>query len=150
MTRTARGAQLEVARIQSEINRLFETLLRLREGEEQVGSWVPAVDCNETEDMLVVEAEVPGVDPESLVVEAESGTLYLRGTRRPPAAREAPQNQVLQDEREYGAFERVIPLITPVNTRNATCRLVDGVLRVEFPRVPNRRGEPVPIPIARG
>ncbi len=144
-----KGAQLEVARIQSEINRLFETLLRLREGEEAVGSWAPAVDMSETETHLIVEAEVPGVDPESLEISAESGNLSLRGVRRPPEARAVEGAEILHDEREYGPFERIVPLTTAVNTRAAVAHVVQGVVHIEFPRVPNRRGQAVLIPIER-
>ena len=35
----------------------------------------------------------------------------------------------------------------PINTHQARAELKDGVLRVTFPKVPNRRGEEVAIPI---
>jgi HSP20 family protein len=149
MIRKARGAHLEVARIQSEVNRLFETLLRLREGEDDKGGWAPAVDVSETPTHLVLEAELPGVDPESVDIRAESGDLIVRGVRPPPEARLVEGAEVLHDEHEYGAFERIVPLSTAVNTRAATARLHQGVLRVEFPRVANRRGQAVPIVLER-
>lgn len=144
-----RGAQLEVARIQSEINRLFEMLLRLRDGQEASGSWGPAVDISESPTHLVVEAEVPGVDPDSIEMFAESGNLILRGRRSHPPERRMEGTEVLHDEREYGTFERVLQLTAPVNSRAAVGRLDKGVLKIEFPRVPNRRGEPVPIQLLR-
>ena len=144
-----RGAQLEVARIQSEINRLFETLLRLREGDEAAGSWTPPVDISESETHLVVEAEIPGVDPDSIQIHAEHGNLYLSGRRPMPGVRVQEGAEVLHDEREFGPFERTVPLSSAVNTRAATARFEQGVLRVEFPRVPNRRGEAVQIPLER-
>lgn len=150
MTRRPRGAHLEVARIQSEINRLFETLLRLRDGEEEAGAWAPPVDVSETPTHLIVEAELPGVDPATIELRAEAGNLTVRGVRRPPSARLAEGAEVLHDEREYGVFERVVPLTSAVNTRAASARLGQGVLRIEFPRVPNRRGQVVPIPLERG
>ena len=142
------AAHLEVARIQSEVNRLFEALLRLREGERSpVSGWSPAVDVAESATHLVVEAEVPGVDPESLEVITRGGELVLRGRRDPSALRLADGAEVLHDEREYGLFERTIPLGTAVNTRQARARLDRGVLRVELPKVENRRGEAVRIPV---
>lgn len=150
MTRKTRGAQLEVARIQSEINRLFETLLRLREGDEAVGAWGPAVDMSETETHVVIEAELPGVDPDSLEISAENGNLCLRGERRPGPARARERVSVLHDEREFGAFERLVPLSTAVNPRDAKALLENGVLRLVLPRVPNRRGQAVVIPFERG
>ncbi len=142
-------AQLEVARIQSEVNRLFDALLRLREGEHSLsGGWSPPVDVAESGTHLVVEAEVPGVDPESIEVVTRGGELMLRGRRDPSSARLQDGAEILHDEREYGLFERVIPLGTAVNTRQARARLDRGVLRIELPKVQNRRGEAVRIPVS--
>lgn len=149
MTRRSRGAALEVARIQSEVNRLFETLLRLREGDETSGGWAPAVDMSETGQQVVVEAELPGVDPDTLQISIENAHVVLRGLRPPGAARGRDGVSVLHDEREFGTFERQVPLTTAVNSREAQATLSAGVLRIVLPRVPNRRGQAVPIPFER-
>ncbi|MDQ7088530.1 MAG: hypothetical protein Q9Q13_12060 [Acidobacteriota bacterium] len=91
MKQKLQSAQLEVARIQSEINRLFETLLRLRDGGASVGAWSPAVDVAETAEELRVEVELPGVEP--LVVEGFSP----RGA--PARAGRSPFQPVAQDPR---------------------------------------------------
>ncbi len=140
------GMPLEVARIQTEINRLFDALERLQRGEGS-GSWSPPVDVREGESGVIVEFDLPGVEPESLELLAESGSLVLRGVRVPPAARLEAGARVLVDEFAYGPFERVVPVGAAVNTRAARARLVGGVLTIEFPRVSNRRGEAVPITI---
>jgi len=51
-------------------------------------------------------------------------------------------------ERGFGKFKRVVHISSPVNTHKAMTTLSEGVLKVTFPRVPNRRGEEVPIKIA--
>jgi len=135
------GAQLEVARIQSEINRMFESLLRLRSGGTEEGTWMPAVDMMESPSHLVIEAEVPGVDPASVEVVAEGGNLVLTGERRLSSARAGDGAEVLHDEREYGRFLVAVPLATAVNTHEARATLAQGLLRIEMPKVPNRRGQ---------
>ena len=50
-------------------------------------------------------------------------------------------------ERAFGSFRRAIQLGVPVNTRQAQAELSDGLLRIRFPKVPNRRGEEVPIEV---
>ncbi len=146
-----RGAQLEVARIQSEINRLFETLLRLRDGEGASSeTWSPSVDVAECSDHLLVEIEVPGIDPETLELASRSDQLIVRGCRQGALQARGVSAEVIHDEREFGAFERSIALPVPVNTHKADARLEAGVLTVTFPKVPNRRGEAVPIPIKKG
>ena len=57
------GPYLEVARIQSEMNKLFNALLEMREagGESSVNSWIPSVDVIQNSDGLVVRCDLPGV-----------------------------------------------------------------------------------------
>ncbi|GAB4226420.1 MAG: Hsp20/alpha crystallin family protein [Acidobacteriota bacterium] len=145
----SRSLHLEVARIQSEINRLFELLGRLRAGEIPAGDgeWSPPVDVAESETELLVEIELPGVDPDQLTLTTESGQLVVRGMREASAARLEPGASVLHDERGAGRFERAIPLSVAVNPHKAEAVLERGVLAVRLPRVPNRRGAPVAIPV---
>ena len=140
------GPFLEVARIQSEINRLFESLLDLGDAGESDSAWIPNVDVLERPDRLVVRIELPGVDPANLSVTVHGGDLILRGEKRKP--RPDSDGEVHLAERSFGRFRRSIHLGVPVNTRQADARLADGLLRIEFPKVPNRRGEEVPIEAA--
>lgn len=144
------GLHLEVARIQSEINRLFEHLLGLRDGATVPGAgggWVPPVDVAEAGDVLIVEAELPGVDAATLEVFAQEGNLVLRGRRDPCPLRETEDARVLHDERETGPFERAVSLGVPVNPHKAEAVFASGVLTIRLPRVPNRRGAAVPIAV---
>jgi HSP20 family molecular chaperone IbpA len=72
------GHLMEVARIQSEINRLFDNLLDLGKNEE-VGTWNPNVDIVETESSLLLKVELPGVRAGELQLAVHGGNLILRG-----------------------------------------------------------------------
>jgi HSP20 family protein len=149
MTVKGRGTQLEVARIQSEINRLFETLLRLRGGDAGTAEpgWSPGVDVAESDENLIVEVDLPGVDPRSVEVMAENGHLNLQGRREPPVEADPEHSEVLHDERDTGGFQLSIPLYAAVNTHKAIATFQLGVFRVILPKVPNRRGAPVAIAV---
>jgi HSP20 family protein len=146
------GPYLEFVRIQTEMNKLFENLQELREpiaGAESTGTgWVPNVDVCECADELVVEAEMPGVDPKSLLIQIGDGNLTLAGTK--PRTSEPSGATVHRKDRTFGAFRRVIPLSTAINTHKAVARLEKGILSIRFPRVPNKRGEAVTIPVQQG
>jgi HSP20 family protein len=134
---------MEAARIQSEINRLFDNLLDLDGGKH--GAWLPNADIVETEDTLVVNIELPGVRAESLTLSVLAGNVILRGEKqRPGVSAEAHSHTA---ERQYGPFRRSIHLGVPVNTRQARALLQNGLLRLTFPKVPNRRGEEVPVEV---
>jgi HSP20 family protein len=138
------GSMLEVARIQSEINRLFDNLLVLDGGREG-GSWMPIADIVESDDALVVTIELPGVLASNLKIATHGGDVILTGEKIRPALDEPVRAQVA--ERAYGRFRRVVHLGVPVNTHKAEAVLADGTLRIKFPKVPNRRGEEVAIKV---
>ena len=135
---------MEAARIQSEINRLFDNLLDL-DGGEKGGAWLPNADILETADSLVVKVELPGVEPADLSLTVNSGNLVVRGEKHRPVTDDSARCE--QTERQFGPFRRVIHLGVPVNTRQATAVLTNGLLRLSFPKVPNRRGEDVRIEV---
>jgi HSP20 family protein len=139
------GPFLEVARIQSEINRLFENLLDLGNAEDHDSAWIPNVDIQETPERLVVRIELPGVEPGDLALSVHGGNLIIQGEKREPDT--GLTGRVHLEERAFGRFRRSIHLGVPVNTRQAEAILSDGLLRIAFPKVPNRRGEQVPIEV---
>ncbi len=139
------GPFLEVARIQSEINRLFDNLLHLDAPGREAGSWIPNADVLETEHDVVVKVELPGVSAADLEVSVHGGNVILRGDK---ARAEVPDEARYHlAERAFGRFRRVIPLGVPVNTHRAEAVFADGCLKIRFPKVPNRRGEEVRIEV---
>jgi len=139
------GPLLEVARIQSEINRLFDNLLDLDGGAKDGGAWIPITDVIETEDALIVKVELPGVDAGDLELSAHGGNVILRGDKRRMDL-DRPAKFHLA-ERAFGRFRRVINLGVPVNTHHAEAVLAEGFLKIRFPKVANRRGEAVRIEV---
>jgi HSP20 family protein len=139
------GSMLEVARIQSEINRLFDNLLDLDSGGKESGSWIPIADIVESDEALLVTVELPGVSAEDLVISTHGGDVILTGEKTRPAMDGQVRSHVA--ERAFGRFRRVIDLGAPVNTHKAEAVLTDGTLRIRFPKVSNRRGEEVTIQV---
>jgi HSP20 family protein len=139
------GPLMEVARIQSEINRLFDNLLDLGSENTPGGTWMPNADILETREQLIVRVELPGVDPDKLSLSVHGGNVIIRGEKTPPERDTGATFHAA--ERAYGPFRRVIHLGVPVNTRQAMAALNNGLLRISFPKVPNRRGEEVPIEV---
>jgi len=136
------GPFAEISRIQSEINRLFDNLLELRQskGEGGGGEWLPSADVYETDKELVVKFEIPGVAGKDVTMSVEGNRLIVRGEKHRPENGAKNGGRYHCMERGYGRFKRVVHISSPVNTREAQAYLVDGVLEVTFPKVPNRRG----------
>jgi HSP20 family protein len=139
------GPMLEIARIQSEINRIFDNLLRVDAEGGDAGGWIPLVDIHENEEVLTVSVELPGVAAADLSVTTHGGDVILTGEKRRPSVGSPARFHVA--ERAFGRFRRVIHLGVPVNTHRAEAVFAAGTLRLKFPKVANRRGEEVAIKV---
>ena len=139
------GSFMEAARIQSEINRLFDNLLDLDSENKSGGAWIPNADILETDDFLILKVELPGVQCDALSLSVHGGNLVIEGKKSRPGLDQGAHFH--SAERQYGGFRRVITLTVPVNTRQAQAELENGLLRLTFPKVPNRRGEVVQIEV---
>jgi HSP20 family protein len=93
---------------------------------------VPDVDVEETKDAIVVRAELPGLNPDDVTVEATPTQLTLRGEKR--EEREEQQGTLHRVERRYGAFLRRIDLPCEVDPNPSDARFRNGVLRVRLPK----------------
>lgn len=123
----------DVMGIQDRVNRLFEDfLVRGRDEGIEAGTWTPAVDIYETDEELVVKAELPGVEKDRIGVEVRSGVLTLRGERTAEAeVREENRHRV---ERSYGSFVRSFTLPVSVDEDKVSAKLSGGVLEVHLPK----------------
>jgi HSP20 family protein len=138
---------MELARVQSEINRLFDNLLEMRTAGPQAvaGKWIPNADVLETRDEMVVRFELPGIDGASIRLAVAGANLVISGSKPAPASH--PRARIHSSERGQGEFRRLIHLSVSINPNRATAELRDGLLTVVLPKVANRRGEEVTIAV---
>jgi len=119
--------------LQSQVNRLFEeTFHRGRSAQGDLASWAPAVDIYETENELVVKADLPEVQEKDLDIRVENNTLTIRGERN--FTREVNEENYLRVERAYGTFTRSFSLPNTVNTEGIQADYQNGVLTVKMPK----------------
>jgi len=128
---------LGLTRMRDEMDRWFEDLLPARRGAEQPGLRLPAVDVMETDEAVVVKAELPGVDKKDLNVEVLSDSVSI--SAQTTAETETKEETYYRRERRWGAFERIVPLPAEVKPADAKARMKDGLLEVTLPKA-----QPVP------
>jgi HSP20 family protein len=122
----------ELKNLQVQLHRLFEPFGRSGEDEDLVaGNWVPPVDVAETQDRILVRAELPGVKQEEIQIEFENGLLTIRGERRLEKQDGVTFHRV---ERTYGSFSRSFTLPRTVDAEKISAAYRDGVLEVEVPK----------------
>ena len=68
--------------LQEQVNRLFESSFPRRADNSALTTWAPAVDIFETENELVVKADLPDVNEKDIDVRVENNTLTVRGERK--------------------------------------------------------------------
>jgi HSP20 family protein len=94
--------------------------------------WAPPVDIFETENELVLKADLPEVDLNDIDIKVENGTLAIKGERK------FEQNQDHKGfhriERSYGSFVRYFSLTDAVDTDNVRADYKHGVLTVTLPK----------------
>src|SRR5580658_4475580 len=111
---------------QDSINRL------LSEDGIQARPWSPAVDIVETENELVLKADVPGVELKDIDIQLENGTLTVKGERK--LEKEEKNKGFHRMERSYGSFVRIFTVPDTVDAEHVKAAYEAGVLTITFPR----------------
>ena len=108
--------------LQEQVNRLFEnTFTHDRSGQADLATWAPSVDIYETENELVVKADIrSGV----------TNTLTIRGDRK--FEKDVNEDNYLRIERAYGSFTRSFTLPNTVNAEGIRADYHNGVLTVRM------------------
>jgi HSP20 family protein len=117
--------------LQDEVNRLFEdNNARDRSGHADLAMWAPAVDIYETENELVVKAELPDLQEKDIDVRITNNTLTIRGERK--FEKDVKEENYLRIERAYGAFMRSFSLPNSVSSENIRADYRNGVLTLHM------------------
>jgi len=131
--------------IREKMNRLFEEAVTSRGEEKDLvsSSWTPSVDIFETEQELVLSAEVPGIDEKDIEIKIEDNTLTLRGERN--FEKETKEDNYHRIERAYGSFFRSFSLPLYVNQDTIKAEHRNGVLKIVMPKKPELKPRQVKI-----
>jgi HSP20 family protein len=110
---------------QDSINRLFSDQTTTR-------PWAPAVDILETENELVLKADVPGVEMKDIDIQLENGTLTIKGERK--FEKDENNKGFHRLERSYGSFVRYFTVPDTVDPEKVKAEYSNGVLTVSLPK----------------
>ena len=92
----------------------------------------PALDMYETDEAVVVKADVAGVNPDDIEITVLGDTLRLKGEVK--AEQETQGKDYLYRERSYGEFVRVVSLPSNVLSDKATAEFENGTLTLTLPK----------------
>ncbi len=134
MTRYTIHQRPDLTNIQTQLHRIFEPFARFASHEDEdlvSGTWVPPVDVAETQEKILVRAEVPGMKQEDIQIEFENGLLTIRGERKLEKAEGVTWHRV---ERVYGNFSRSFTLPRTVDAEKIAASYRDGILEIDVPK----------------
>ena len=122
----------------SKLDKTFEEMFRSRLMSPMFTSsertWSPQMDIYETQDEIIIQAEIAGVDKENLEVEISSKAVRIYGKRNEiPLIDHATYRLA---EIQYGKFERILFLPTPIDTEVVTSSYSNGFLRIRLSKLP--------------
>lgn len=104
-------------------------------------TWTPAIELQQTDDAVMLRAELPGIDAKDLDVQVSRTGVAIAGEYRSETKTEA--NQSFRSEFRYGSFRRVVALPVEVQNDQVTADFTNGILTLTLPKVTAIRPEVV-------
>lgn len=106
----------------------------------------PPLDVVETAQGLEVVIDLPGVPASSLEIVLAENVLVIAGEKLPAVCEHADAGFHIA-ERGFGRFRRAVRIEGAYDGGRAAATLARGELRVVLPRIEERRGAPIRIPV---
>ena len=147
-----RRGDLSLTRLRDEVDALFDRFLhepwgpRILESLPARLGMAPRIDLTEDEDQVILEVELPGVEPDDVQISVTARTLTISGNKKPPSG-EAKRLRHYA-ERQFGDFHRHVELPGSIDAERVNAVFTNGVLVVTLAKRPEDK--PKPITISQG
>ena len=135
----------QVEKLRRDMDRMFERLW----GEFGLSSLptavreFPAIDLTETKDSLIINAEIPGINPEDINIDITENTLSIRGEIKQD--RVSNKEGFVRTERRYGSFSKTLNLPCRIVVDDVRATYREGMLNVSMPKFKQRKTRAVKI-----
>ena len=115
-----------------EMDKMFRR--HVRSDWDKVADFMPPVDIVESNDGLMVKAEVPGLEKDSFKVSVEDNVLTISGEKKMEYDETDKDQNYHRVERTYGSFSRSFTLPNTVDVKKVNAKYRNGVLEVKLPK----------------
>jgi HSP20 family protein len=131
--------------LQQEMNDLLSTAFgELPTFSMKPGEFSPKVDISESDNEIIVSAEIPGVSRDDIRIEVDRDVLSLSGEKREERHKE-DGGRVIHHEVRHGSFLRRFTLPCEVNADKTQAKMNDGVLTLQLPKKEPSKGKRIAI-----
>jgi len=138
--------------IRDEMNRIFEDFFERPLGLSPLSretslptSFMPDLDISDSEDEIMVSAELPGMEPEDIDIQLSGNTLMISGEKS--SEKEEKGKRYYRQERSYGSFRRSIPIPDEIDQEKIDASYQRGVLKVSLPKTAGAKKNSKSIPV---
>jgi HSP20 family protein len=135
-----------MARVYVERRELPDDLRRLLDAGASAVEYTPPIDVVETETSIQILLDLPGVRASQIDIVFSRNVLLISGDKIPAACDHSDAAFHIA-ERAFGRFARAIGFDGAFDANKAVATLANGELRVILPRVKERRGANIRIPV---
>ena len=135
-----------LADIQEEMNRLFDSSLRRFGRGDFDGAFVPAIDVAEEKDSFLVKVDLPGLSKDDVSVTLQDNCLTIKGEKKHET--ETKEANYYRRERVSGSFSRTIELPSTVDAKKIDAQFKDGVLHVRLPKTEEAKPKQIDIKVS--
>jgi HSP20 family protein len=137
--------------LSQEVRRLFDDLARGRPERRPYvsGECSPTLDVLETEQAVEIVVDVPGIHRDGLRVLVKNAVVLIVGEKERAEPSRTPTSFHLV-ERDFGRFARAVRIHTAIDASRVRATLANGELRVVLPKLVERRGREILVPIEAG
>jgi HSP20 family protein len=133
--------------LEPDIRRILQWLEADGCTEGEAGNWLPPMDVLETAAGIDIVADLPGVDQATLRVIITKGVVVIAGHKRASGCAHQMATFHLA-ERCFGRFARLLELDGAFDAGQARATFRCGVLHVVIPRIDERRGAAIQVPVS--
>ena len=137
--------QSEVGEFADEVRQLFTQLGRSYGLDTLTGECSPPLDVYEQGNAVEISVDLPGVDAAAIRIIVKGNAVLIAGEKAP--RRRQGDSSFHLVERGFGRFARAIRISTPFDAARARAALVNGELLISLPKVAERRGRAISIPV---
>ena len=133
--------------LQEQVIRLFEdNATRDRSGHADLATWAPPADIYETENELVLKADLPDFEEKDIDVRVEDNLVTIRGERK--FEKDVNEDNYLRVERAYGPFTRSFSLPNTVNSGGIRAEYRNGVLTLHMAKLEESKPKQIKISVS--
>lgn len=121
----------EITALRRQMDRMFDEITGFNR--ELKINWMPAIEMQDSEENIILRAEIPGIDAKDLDVQVARDTVTITGETHQQQRTE--EQGFWHSEFRYGKFQRIIPLPVAVENEQVEASYKDGILTLTLPKV---------------